>query len=413
MKKAITQISKERMLQIISVVFAILLWSYVRSGVDPEMKVTYKGIEVRYENIAEIKSNNLSVISPKEATVDVVLKGKQSNISKISRESVRASVNLSGYYSGDYKIPIKVQVDANNIIVDSKEPESISFKIDENISKNINVDIKTVGELADNYVLGNVKQKEEVKITGPKTYIDSIDKIVAVADISGKSESTVITTPVIAYNKDAQEISELTVEPENLNIEVPILKTEIVPVRLRIIGKGSDNIDAKEFFVEPNSVTIKGNSAVINKIDEILTKPVNVNDLTEKKIPVDIDLPDGVALVDNDLKFVASHFPISLSEQNIDFKFSEIKILNLEEKLEEKLTLNFNKGDQITVVVTPKDPLSTEKIDKENMSLSLDLKDYTTGVHNVKLNVSLPEIYKVVKIKPEFIEITIDKKRIF
>ena len=397
-------------LKIFSLIFAIFLWSYVRSEVDPERTITFRSVPVRYENMAEIKSNNLTIISPEEAKVDVTLKGKQSNISKLKRENVIASVDLSGYYAGEYNIPIKIQVDANNILVDKKEPETIAFKIDENITKTMTADIKTIGKLKENYVLGNIKQQEEIEVVGPKTFVDSIDKLVALVDVSKKSESTVVSAPIIAYDKEGEIIEEVSTNPKSIDIEIPILKTETVPVKLNVVGNIPDGIDEKQFSVEPNSITIKGNSALIKKITEIETEEISVDKLLSGQVPIEVKLPEGIALVDKDIRFVASAYPIEIDEQTIEIPLEDIKAKNLSENLEIDFVDN---KKNIKISLLPKDPLSERVLSKEDVYASVDFTNLEEGEHELELDISVPESFKITGVEPSSIVVNLVKKKGF
>lgn len=402
--------SRNNMLKIFSLIVAIFLWSYVRSEVDPERTVTFRAIPVRYENMAEIKLNNLTIISPEDAKVNVTLKGKQSNISKLKREQVIASVDLSGYYAGEYNIPIKIQVDSNNIIVNSKEPETVAFKIDENVNKKMDVEVKTTGKLEESYVLGNIKQNVEVEVLGPQSYVENIDKLVATVDVSKKNESTVISAPIIAYNKGGEVIEKITTNPESLDIEIPILKTQTVPIRLNVVGNIPSDVDENQFSIEPNSVSVKGNSAIINKITELETEAVSVNTLLTGQVGISVVLPEGISLVDKDVKFVASAYPIEINEQNIKVPFEEIKVKNLPEHYEVEY---LDKDEDISLYLTPKDPLSDIVLSKEDVYASIDLNKLEEGEHKLKVDISVPETFKINEIKPEFISIKLVKKKIF
>ncbi|WP_138159213.1 CdaR family protein [Peptoniphilus catoniae] len=401
-----SQNNKDKMLLVISIIFSIFLWSYVRSEVDPEVSISIKGVEVRFENIAEIKANNLEVISPQTASVDVRITGKRSNISKVNRDSVSASVNLSGYYSGDYKIPVKVQVNGSNLVVEDKSPEVLDFKIDEVISKNLDADIITSGTLVKGYVLGNVKQTEEVQVKGARTYIDKIKEINAIFDVNNKMESTVITSKVKAYDADGNEIEDLSFTPESIDLDVPILKTQTLPIKLNIVGDIPEGMDIKDFSVEPNSVTIKGNSAVLNKIEEISTSPIPVNSLIKGQIPVDVILPDGVSLVDKDIKFVASSQPITILKQKITLDTSDIKVKNVPENYK----FTFSENTEIELVVTPKDPISNEFMSKSDVRASMDITGLEKGKHDVKLNIKVPDRFRILSMEPTYIEIQLDEK---
>ncbi|CDZ74766.1 putative membrane protein [Peptoniphilus sp. ING2-D1G] len=408
-EKKIKNNENDRMLLLISVVFAIFLWLYARSEIDPERTITIRDVNVRFENIAEIKANNLEIISPKEAKVNVKIKGNQSNISKLNKDSVSASVNLAGYYAGDYKIPIKVSVDVTNMVVESRSPETINFKIEEIVSRDIGVNLITKGSVADNYVLGNIKQEETVTVTGAKSYIDKIERVSAVFDVDGKWESTVLTSKINAYDKDSNVINEVSFSPETIDLEVPILKTQILPVRLNITGEMPEGMDTKDFSVEPNSVTIKGNSVVVNKIKEISTELVNVNDLIDKQKPVEILLPDGISLVDKDIKFVASAQPITIPRQKITIKNEDIDIKNAPEDYNVEII----ETDELEFEVTPKNPISNKKLYKNSIVAFIDLAGLEEGEHDVKLDIEIPSEFRFLSKDPLYVKVKLHKKGIF
>ncbi|RVU54939.1 YbbR-like domain-containing protein [Anaerosphaera multitolerans] len=410
MKKIKVKNSRDTMLKLISIVFAILLWSYVRGADDIERTVVYKDIDIKFENLSNLKDRNLSLISSENPTVDVTIRGKHSNISNLKRENVRASVDLADLPIGEQKAPIKVQVDSTNVFIDLKNPEYISLKVDENVSKELQVDLKIKGKPSNNYVLGNIKQNEYVTVSGAKTYVDSIDSIVAIADVSNKKESSVMSIPIVAYDKEENIVENITIEPENVDFEIPILKTEVVPVKLNVIGEIPEGVDSREFSVFPDYVSIKGNTAVINKIDEITTVPVTVDELMSGQIPIDIDLPNGVSLVDSDIKFVASGTQIILNEQNIKINSDNIKILNLDDKLDVQ---GLDRVEEINITIVPKDPISEEIVNVEDVTASLDFANLKAGEQQLKVNVNLPEKFKVIKIDPEMVKVNVVKKRLF
>ena len=58
-----------------------------------------------------------------------------------------------------------------------------------------------------------------------------------------------------------------------------------------------------DFSIEPSSVTIRGNSDVIESIDFIETKPINFNNIKSGVYEVKLNLPDRVTLVDENTIF--------------------------------------------------------------------------------------------------------------
>lgn len=290
-------------MKLFSIIFALLLFSYVRNEVDPETTETLKGIPVRYDNVLYLKDNDLVLMSPNELTVNVTLKGKTSDMRNIRKEAIVAYVDFKNTEAGEQKIPIFINVLDKGIRAEKFEPDSAIFKIDEKINKNMKVNINTVGSLAKDYVLGKMSTETEVEVTGAKSVIDTIDKLVCTVNISGISETTILTEKVMVYNKNQEEVDDVTINPEKIEVGIPVLKTETVPIKVRPFGN-SDKVNESQIVVDPNAVLIKGNSAVINKVREISTVPFNIKDLEKGPSSIKLDLPEGVSLVDATNNFV-------------------------------------------------------------------------------------------------------------
>lgn len=403
------ELSRDSMLKLISLLVAIFLFLYVRGEVDPEMTLVFKDVPIRYENLAELKSSDLSLITPPDEKVDVSIKVKQSSVSKINRDDIDASINLGGYYTGNFDIPINIKI-SGDAVVEKKNPERLSVRIEENIVKEIPVDIQTTGILPEGYIIGDLKAKEEVKVKGATSAIDSIDKIIALYDVSDRTSSSVLVSEVIAYDKEGNAIKSVSIEPRQLQIEVPILKTKSVPLTLNIVGNNDGKIDTSKFMVVPNTVAITGNASVIDGITEIKTQEISADKILQGQLPIDIILPQGVLQLDKDIRYVASNGPIDLKKQTFVFDSNEIKIIK---NKDEDFDVSFTDLDKVTLVVAPKDPLSKETIKKEDIDLSIDVSNFVEGKSLVKLKIKLPNKFKLIDSDQSDIEVKINGKGIF
>lgn len=296
-------ISKNFMLKLFSVIFALLLWSYVINEVDPERTDMERNINVRIENIASLRENNLALISPTEVTTNVIVKGKNSAMRNLRREAIIARVDLSGYNAGEHTVPIVINTLDPGISVDRFDPKSVVFKIDENIKKKMTVEIVTEGNLKEDFILGKIKKSFDVEVSGAKTFVENIEKLTALVNITNRDESTVLPVKVVAYDKNGEELNNIKINPNTIDVEVPVLMTKTVPVKLKTYGF-SNKVSENGVTIEPNAVSIKGNTAVLNKISEISTKPISLSDIEDGIADVKLNLPEGVSLVEHEAKFV-------------------------------------------------------------------------------------------------------------
>lgn len=402
------RLSKNMMLKIISLVFALFLWSYVRSQVDPERNVVFRDINVSFENLAELKDHNLAIVSNTNLTVDIELSGKSSNIGRMNRENIYAIVDVSGYSEGEASIPIKVTVDnGDGIRVINKDPARVNVHIDEIVENEMEVSITTNGQVAENYVLGNVKASELVNVKAPSSVLDSIEKIESTVDVSGMTESTIKTGTVVAYDKDNNVVQGVSITPSSIDIEIPVLKTLTVPIRLNVTGELPEGMTVQNISIEPSSVMIRGNSAVINKITEINTSPIAIEDVLNNRALVSLVLPDGVSLFDKDIQVVASTDELVPNKFSYIFTKDEISIDNADDLDVEILT------NQININFVQKNLLEDYELSKDNIEVILDLKNLNIGTYEVTPNIIVPEQFKVEKTTPEKIQVKIKKKGIF
>ena len=108
MKKISFKDDKSLMIKVMSLVFAIILWSYVKGEANFITSANYKNIEVTYDGLSHLKDNNLTIISPKESTVDVKLQGYNSYMRNVTRDGIVAKVDLSKLGEGEHSVPINI-----------------------------------------------------------------------------------------------------------------------------------------------------------------------------------------------------------------------------------------------------------------------------------------------------------------
>lgn len=291
------------MLKLLSVLIAFLIWSYVKSDVDPLKERTFRDVEIRLENVQELQNSDFIVLPIGDQKLSVTVSGRLSNMQNVRKEGIIAKANLKDLGEGEHSLPISVNSVDSGISIDHFEPQTVSVVIDRKESQEMTTNIVLDGQLENSYVLGKVKDHEKVRVTGPKTMIDNITKLEAKVDINGLQRSTVMSIRVVPYNNANQIIESVTIEPSNIDVEIPIFKTETVPIKLNLQGTLPKDMQTSNFSIRPNSVTIRGNSAVIDRIHEITTKPISVQEVMNGNREIQLVLPEGVTLVDPDIKF--------------------------------------------------------------------------------------------------------------
>lgn len=291
------------MLKITSLIFAVILWSYVKGEANFITSSNFKNIEVTYEGLNHLKDKNLTIISPKEANVDVKLQGYNSYMRNATRDGIVAKVDVSKLTEGEHSVPINVSYIDLGISVTNINPRKIPFKIDKVIEENSTANLVFDNKLEKGLSLGELDRKIDVKVKGPSIYMGKINKIEAHIDLTDITETTSVESEIHAYDDNGKIIKEVEITPSTVNVDIPILKSKTVPIKLKFIENTVQNIVTSDFSIEPSSVTIRGNSDVIDSIDFIETKPINFNNFKNGNDLVKLNLPDKVTLVDENIDF--------------------------------------------------------------------------------------------------------------
>ena len=187
-------------LKIFALIIAIVLWSYVMSEVNPVMTEEYRNVKVSVLNQASLEREGIVVLEPENIdniSIKVTVSGRRSDIIKVSADDIIAQVDLSGYGTGEVKVPIDIQVPVGVTLKDYT-PKEILFKFDKIVSRERAVIVETTGELPEGYVLGTPTVKpQSVVVEGPSSWLNSLSKVVATVDVSNITDDNIeVNVPV-------------------------------------------------------------------------------------------------------------------------------------------------------------------------------------------------------------------------
>ncbi len=392
--------------KILTLVIAIFLWSYVMSETNPEITQEYRNIKVNYTNTAGLNRQGLVIKEPEEVKINVKVSGKRSDMTNFSASSIYAQIDLSGYNEGQVKIPITVGLldQTSGIRIVNHEPKEVLFSFDRIISREIPVEISYNGELPEDYIIGDVVIRPQIiLISGPRTWINEVDKAQAIVDLTDKTEDFTVSTSIKIIDDTGEEVRGVEKEPGFVDVTVPVFRTIELPVELVTSNELPDNYAIADIKINPETVVVKGDSSVA-QLSEIKTVEVDINSILDSEsMEVDLNLPEGVTLL-NPLQRITITYNIrEVVTGTLEFSFEDIEILNLQEGLEiEPGTLQ-----QTFVVQLTGYDLDMQDIGLEDLKISVDLENYEAGEYQVEINMEETENLTIDNIEPPVAQITI------
>ena len=390
--------------KIVTLMIAIFLWSYVMSDTNPVRETEIRNITVNYINASELDRQGLIIMGPEEVKVNVRLTGKKADLDKFLKyrtENIFAQVDLSGYSEGKIKVPITVGLldQATGVSVLSHEPKEVLFNFEKIVSKEVPIQITLAGELMEGYVTGDITLKpQKIMVSGPRTWINEVERAVGVVDVSGGKNDISVTVPVKVVDSAGEEVRGIDKEQAVVDVILPVFNTNKVPIELVTINELPDDYAITNIEIKPSNVLLKGKD--LEMITRIYSKEVDILSLIDQEsIDLELQLPEGVSLLEGDQKIVLSYKIERIVDKAITFSGNQIELLNLDNRF--KLDESYLNQNYIVNINGFKSMLDTIKI--EDLNPKIDLNELEAGEHEISIKWDDNPNFEIQSVNPPVI----------
>ena len=363
----IERLHKNTKIKIISLLSAIVLWMYVMAVVDPEDTKLYENIPITITNLNEIKDLGLVVDPDDNLVTSVYIKGKLSDLQKISANNIYVYGTVSNPIEGQNQLYLRASV--NDKVTTEFKSDTIVINLEKSIEEEKNITVNITGVYKDNVDKVDL-DKTKVVVSGPRSSVDSVKYVQATFDANKESVDTKSTELELkALDSEMNEVDHVTLEFNKVTAKVSYFQQKQVKINPIFSSNESNLVQDQDFTIIPSEINIKGKSDVINNIDSINTKIINVDELGTNNKIVDLDIPDGI---NADKDSVTIKLINKNKTKNSTFIYSgdDISLLNNEEDV----SINdFEIPDDIIVKIQYDN--NSDRISKNDLKLYLDLSE--------------------------------------
>ena len=363
----IERLNKNTKIKIISLLSAIVLWMYVMAVVDPEDTKLYENIPITITNLNEIKDLGLVVDPDDNLVTSVYIKGKLSDLQKISANNIDVYGTVSNPIEGQNQLYLRASV--NDKVTTEFKSDTIVINLEKSIEEEKNITVNITWVYKDNVDKVDL-DKTKVVVSGPRSSVDSVKYVQATFDANKESVDTKSTELELkALDSEMNEVDHVTLEFNKVTAKVSYFQQKQVKINPIFSSNESNLVQDQDFTIIPSEINIKGKSDVINNIDSINTKIINVDELGTNNKIVDLDIPDGI---NADKDSVTIKLINKNKTKNSTFVYSgdDISLLNNEEDV----SINdFEIPDDIIVKIQYDN--DSDRISKNDLKLYLDLSE--------------------------------------
>lgn len=281
--------------KILAIILAIIMWMYVMNEQNPPFESSFiVPLEVR--NVATDY-----VVFEAPETIKVKIRGPRSMVAGVHTKDIKVFVDVKNLTEGTHTIGVNATIPASLELVEIN-PDKVQLRIEPVISRQLPIEVRPTGTPASGTVLGKTATSHgQVTIEGPRTIANTVEKVVAAVDISGKSNDIAVDAVLIPINRAGKEVEGVTIYPEKTKVTVSLI-TEVTKKVLDIKPVTQGELPAgliiKSVVTQPDKVElteIVPGKGTDKQPDAIYTESINLADInkdTDKEVK--IQLPEGM-----------------------------------------------------------------------------------------------------------------------
>lgn len=407
-------------LKIMSVAVAVVVWLIVVNIDNPVGTNYYTITNVELINKEYVESSDTigKMCMPEENqdTVRVAITADKKTRDKIRVSDISAVADLQQAVSLDTNpvmVPITVTCSVSGIGPGDIKvtPQNLSVNLDEKETQEFVVNV-TRGDTkpGKDYEVGSLTANpEKVRITGPKSLVNKIDKVNAAIELNGKTQDFTqeVTLSIIDKNQEALSDSEMNSLRIENNAQV-IVTAKLWKIRQGVkisagyVGTPAEGYQAGMIKTVPDTISVAGSTegletlAANDNVITILSESIDISGESsdvEKKISLKDLLPDNVKLTSDSSEDVWVTVSI-LPEGSREFSFptKEIEVKNKPDDLQ----VTFETAQIAIRIKSDSKDLDDLDVTKD-IKASIDLEDKEEGNYEVPVTVSLPDGYEIVE----------------
>lgn len=385
----------------LSLLIALFLWGWVTMLEDPVQTQRYAEIAISPPDL----SGALQIVTAlPRATVTIT--DVSSELDELTRADITVSLDTSEVDGpGFYQLDVIAETNRNMREV-KVSPDTVSVEIEEEISRNFPLRVETQQPADDSRrVLDINPEVSEVTVTGTRSAVDRIARVVLPVTIDTQTTDFVDMIEPKAVGRDNQPIPEVTIDPAHVRTEVVLEKRgKTVSVVPQVTGTPADGFVVQQQVAVPATVIVDGPQNLLDDLLFISTAPVDITGATQsisQTVPL-VGLPDGVTLVEPAQNEVEVRVAIASSGGQANLiPDMPITVVNLRDGLTARLDPN-------TIDISLSAPATLlSELTADDVTVTVDVAGLGPGVYTLTPAIEVPDDVTVTNADPQRVVVLI------
>ena len=389
-RKLTSLITNNFWLKVISLVFAILIWSYVINQTNPARSAVFSdlSLSVNYEyslrNSGLVLQNDISRLPKIRVSMDIPYKEYRN----VKASNITVYIDLSKITStGTYELPVYASCSNSEAVITSVSPSTVSVVVDNLATAEIPVMPSYSNTLPSNLYMQSeaVFSPSVLEISGPENYVSRIAAAKVDIDLSAMKDGYKASLPYTFIDSQGETISSSSIEvadnKTSILVDMGIVTKKTVPIEylshLINTDKLVEGFEFESAELRQDTVEIIGSAETLANISSLHIEDIDMSgmDGTIKQLNASIVLPEGVIM----LNPAPAILDIVIGEQEI----SKQLLLDIQYQNPPPGT-NYTASARQAQVVLRGNYFNINSITDADVQIIVDLSSLSAGTHTLQ-----------------------------
>lgn len=367
---------------IVSLICSVIMWVYVASVETEEFKQTFRGVRVQLVGETLLRdSKNLVITDMDTSTVTVEVVGPRRVVGSLDSDQIYAQIDVSklsraAYTSQQYSVIFPDGTETGSLSVTRKTPETINFMVSSQTTKSVQVRGSFDGSIAEGFIAESVVfEPATITLSGPEAYLRNVDYAwvsFGKENVDSTYEVETGYTLMTADNIPASTTG-ISFSTDVVTATLPLLTVKDVSLGVNLIEGGGATAENTKVTIEPDTVSLAGDSKLLAGINKINLASIDLTDFTTS-------FSDTYVIpIDNELRNITGATEAKVTVEIVGLETKNVKVTNIscinvtEGYVADILTKSLN-------VTLRGNPESLAQLKDENIRAVADLADMNESV---------------------------------
>ncbi len=391
------KIEHKLLLQILSVLIAVIIWFVIVYTENPSREVAINDIPIQFQGESQLFEAGMILVDKASIPeASVVVRGSRNELMEALKETT-ASVDLREIAEpGQYKLPVTYNMPSNNLYITKRKTATVAVTVESVETKEVPVKVVQIGgENNKEQIVQSLPAQETIVVSGAGSDIEQISEALISVDITTMKQDVEQKYSYILADSQGNEVNtvnEIAVADEVVTVANRVLARQTVPVEVTFPRTLTEqfSIHIQSLSQEQIDVGIPAGGTAPEKISVEFSGPVEENQDT---YTIQLTAPEGVYIPAESLTL----------EMKAEVRRKTIKSIDIPVQVENPENLAYDITPQI-VSVQVRGP--EDKLNMDNIEAVLRLDGLSSGEHRLQAEVRskdmdvdvLSAVYVMVRI---------------